>query len=77
MTSSSSPPKNKTSPKRNETDEIGVPIIDISQADESKLIVQIAEACSSWGFFQITSHGIPTQLLQDFKAQMEVFFDLP
>jgi len=58
-------------------DEIGVPIIDMSQPDKSKLILQIANACSTWGFFQLTSHGIPDELLQSFQTQMKVFFDLP
>jgi len=61
-----------------------VPIIDISEllvdsaAPAAKTAVDsIAEACSSWGFFQITNHGIPDELIDEVWRQTRAFFALP
>jgi isopenicillin N synthase-like dioxygenase len=61
-----------------------VPIIDISQllvdsnsVDATPAIEQIASACSSWGFFQITNHGIADELIKDVLRQTQAFFALP
>jgi len=61
-----------------------VPIIDISEllvdsaAPAAKAAVDsIADACSSWGFFQITNHGIPEELLDEVWRQTRAFFALP
>ena len=61
-----------------------VPIIDIAElrVDSAALaarpaVEQIAEACSSWGFFQVTNHGIPRYLIDDVWAQTRAFFALP
>src|SRR5210317_1520420 len=61
-----------------------VPIIDISEllvdsaARAAKTAVDsIAEACSSWGFFQITNHGIPDELIDEVWRQTRAFFALP
>uniref|UniRef100_A0A7S4HNG0 Fe2OG dioxygenase domain-containing protein n=1 Tax=Odontella aurita TaxID=265563 RepID=A0A7S4HNG0_9STRA len=54
----------------------GVPIIDLSLADDD-LVEQIAEACSTWGFFQLTNHGFPPDLVDEFRSQMKEFFSLP
>ena len=61
-----------------------VPIIDISEllvdsgsAAARPAVDSIAEACSSWGFFQITNHGIPEALVAEVWRQTRAFFDLP
>ena len=61
-----------------------VPIIDIadlrvdSAASAARTAVdQIAEACSSWGIFQITNHGIADELIEDVWQQTRGFFNLP
>lgn len=61
-----------------------VPIIDIadlrvdSAAPAARAAVdQIAGACSSWGFFQVTNHGIPEALISRVWQQTRAFFDLP
>lgn len=61
-----------------------VPVIDVAElrADSSApaarpAIEQIAEACSSWGFFQITNHGIPQTLIDEVWTQTRGFFALP
>lgn len=52
------------------------PVIDLSSADEDQLARDIANACSTYGFFQVTSHGIPRLLLERFREQCSLFFDL-
>jgi isopenicillin N synthase-like dioxygenase len=53
-----------------------VPVIDLSDPEE--VVVQaIAKACATYGFFQLTSHGIPQDLIADFREQMRLYFDLP
>jgi isopenicillin N synthase-like dioxygenase len=61
-----------------------VPIIDIaelrvdSSATQARPAVdQIAEACSSWGFFQVINHGIADKLIEDVWQQTRGFFNLP
>jgi len=61
-----------------------VPVIDISQlmvdsnsVDAAPAIEQIATACSSWGFFQVTHHGIADELFDDVWRQTQSFFALP
>ena len=61
-----------------------VPIIDIAElrvdsaASAARTAVdQIAEACSSWGFFQVINHGIADELVEDVWLQTRGFFNLP
>ena len=61
-----------------------VPVIDISQllldsgsAAAEPAIRQIADACSSWGFFQVVNHGIDEDLIDDVWRQTQSFFALP
>ena len=62
--------RNSASPVLKEYDE--VPVIDLSQPDEV-LIEQIVQACSTHGFFQVTSHNVPLDL---FREQMKDYFAL-
>ena len=61
-----------------------VPIIDITElrvdsaAPQARPAVdRIAEACGSWGFFQVTNHGISQDLVDRVWQQTRAFFDLP
>lgn len=61
-----------------------VPIIDIAELRVDSAapaargaVEQIAAACSSWGFFQVTNHGIPQALIDEVWAQTRAFFALP
>ena len=61
-----------------------VPIIDVSelQVDSSAAAARpavdsIAAACSSWGFFQITNHGIDAGLIDEVWRQTRAYFALP
>jgi isopenicillin N synthase-like dioxygenase len=55
-----------------------VPVIDMS-LDDSDLIPLIADACSSFGFFQIINveDEIACRVVDDFKAAMREYFALP
>lgn len=61
-----------------------VPVIDIAEllcdspcTKSAQVIDQIAEACRSWGFFQVINHGIPDTLIGDVRSQMHAFFAAP
>ena len=47
-----------------------VPVIDLSLAECNcdLLVTQIAQACSSFGFFQIINHGIDRELVEEFRS---------
>ena len=55
----------------------GVPVIDLLEPDESVLVEQIAQACATFGFFQIINHGIAEEDIKEFRCQMQEYFDLP
>jgi isopenicillin N synthase-like dioxygenase len=55
-----------------------VPSIDITRGlEDPDVITQLANACEDWGFFQLTGHGINTELRTDFFAAIADFFALP
>jgi len=61
-----------------------VPIIDVGEvfADSSsnaavQAIDQIAEACKTWGFFQVVNHGIPANRIDEVWRQTHALFALP
>jgi isopenicillin N synthase-like dioxygenase len=61
-----------------------VPIIDVGEvfADSSsnaavQAIDQIAEACRTWGFFQVVNHGIPASQIAEVWRQTHALFALP
>ena len=51
--------------------------IDLSHPDEDEVARRIADACGTWGFFQVTGHGIPPGLVGEFRAASAAFFALP
>mmetsp|Transcript_4400 Transcript_4400/g.8096 ORF Transcript_4400/g.8096 Transcript_4400/m.8096 type:complete len:367 (-) Transcript_4400:1355-2455(-) len=50
-----------------------VPVIDLTKPD-NVVIEQIAEACATFGFFQVTNHGVSHELIDDFREQMRLYF---
>ena len=52
------------------------PIIDLS-GERAEVARQVRAACSSWGAFVATGHGVPLQLLDQVLAAGHSFFDLP
>ncbi|XP_030488464.2 gibberellin 3-beta-dioxygenase 1 [Cannabis sativa] len=55
-------------------EEISVPIVDLNDQNALKLI---GHACKTWGAFQVTNHGIPSQLLHDIETAGRSLFSLP
>ena len=61
-----------------------VPVIDVAEAfsDSSsnsalRAIEQVADACRTWGFFQVVNHGISRQQIGEVWEQTHALFALP
>ncbi|XP_027333330.1 flavonol synthase/flavanone 3-hydroxylase-like [Abrus precatorius] len=54
-----------------------VPIIDLSDPDERKVIHEIVEASKDWGMFQIVNHEIPSEVISKLQNVGKEFFELP
>ncbi|XP_038883132.1 protein SRG1-like [Benincasa hispida] len=58
-----------------------VPVVDLRRLaigdSASPEIDKLHSACKEWGFFQIINHGVPTSLLDEFRREIESFFNLP
>ena len=52
-----------------------VPIIDINQ-DRQTAVAEISKACTQWGFFKISNHGISEKLIDNMFNSSYNFFDL-
>ena len=63
--------------KQDEDKASEIPIIDLSNPDKSQLQHQLYQACSTWGFFQLINHRIPTSTISNFQHAMSNFFALP
>jgi gibberellin 3beta-dioxygenase len=59
------------------TEPIGPDSIPVIDLDDPNLIDKIGKACEEWGVFLIRNHGIETELLNRFDAQMHRLFALP
>ncbi|KAL7191382.1 hypothetical protein ACSBR2_023453 [Camellia fascicularis] len=51
-----------------------VPIIDLDDPNAQKLV---GHACSTWGVFQVTNHGVKNSLLNGIEAAGKSLFSLP
>ena len=62
---------------------VGVPLIDISgfarggEAERRAVAGAVAEAVETIGFFAVTGHGVPAELMRRTQARLARFFDLP
>ncbi|OMO49859.1 Oxoglutarate/iron-dependent dioxygenase [Corchorus olitorius] len=54
-----------------------VPIVDLSDPDEQKVLKAIDNASRNWGMFQVTNHGIPEESIRNFQEVGKFFFELP
>ncbi|XP_028790776.1 protein DOWNY MILDEW RESISTANCE 6 [Neltuma alba] len=54
-----------------------VPIIDLASPDRALLLLQIREACKSYGFFQVINHGVPGEVVNNMLEVAYEFFKLP
>lgn len=50
-----------------------VPVIDLSMPDDV-VVKQIAQACATFGFFQVISHDVSNELIAAFQEQMRLYF---
>lgn len=57
--------------------QLEVPVIDLSNQDEERVIHEIVEASSNWGMFQIVNHEIPCEVINKLQAAGKHFFELP
>ncbi|RVW49776.1 Protein DMR6-like oxygenase 2 [Vitis vinifera] len=55
----------------------GIPLIDLSSANASNHVSQIADACKNWGFFQVINHGVPSESRWKIEDAARKFFALP
>ncbi|XP_050212456.1 2-oxoglutarate-dependent dioxygenase 19-like [Mercurialis annua] len=59
-----------------------IPIIDLSlltsgtPTERSKVIVELGNACTDWGFFMVINHGVPKKVTDDMINSVESFFNL-
>lgn len=54
-----------------------IPVIDFTNWDDPDVADSISNAATKWGFFQIVNHGIPMKIIEDLKASVHGFFELP
>ena len=54
-----------------------LPLIDVSDGDDAELGARLDEACRSRGFFVVTGHGVPLDLVAALDASARAFFALP
>ncbi|GMH17422.1 hypothetical protein Nepgr_019263 [Nepenthes gracilis] len=54
-----------------------VPIIDLNDPDEEKVVKLIAKASSEWGLFLIVNHKIPSEVIEKLQRVGKEFFELP
>ncbi|KAL6642699.1 hypothetical protein ACP70R_020880 [Stipagrostis hirtigluma subsp. patula] len=58
-----------------------VPIIDLNKLLDPKSFkeecAKLGSACKQWGFFQIINHGVPYEVISNFRNDMAEFFKQP
>ncbi|KAJ3680597.1 hypothetical protein LUZ60_016875 [Juncus effusus] len=58
-----------------------LPIVDLSRLDDPEFYyaeaAKLDSACKEWGFFQLVNHGISVELINQLKADVTEFFNLP
>ncbi|CAJ2674253.1 unnamed protein product [Trifolium pratense] len=52
-----------------------IPIIDLSEKSQQNLISKIGKACEEWGFFQVTNHGVPSEVSTKVEIEAKKFFE--
>eukprot|EP01083_Nonionella_stella_P139281 424582_1 len=58
------------------TNQLNLPVIDFSLTD-SELVDAVRDACVNEGFFYLSNHGVPQELVDSVFDESKRFFDLP
>ncbi|GAY32558.1 Fe2OG dioxygenase domain-containing protein [Citrus sinensis] len=54
---------------------INIPLIDLSNPNDTILLDSIRNACREWGAFHVINHGVPLKLLHDVRHVGRSFFE--
>ena len=54
-----------------------LPIIEFVDPDDSTAAAEIRRACETIGFFYVSGHGVPAQVIEEALATSQAFFALP
>ncbi|XP_021726298.1 flavonol synthase/flavanone 3-hydroxylase-like [Chenopodium quinoa] len=54
-----------------------IPVIELNDTDEDRLVKLIAKASSETGLFQIINHAIPSEVIEKLQKVGKEFFELP
>ncbi|KAK2659640.1 hypothetical protein Ddye_006173 [Dipteronia dyeriana] len=54
-----------------------VPVIDLRNPDEEKILESIVDASQKWGMFQVVNHEIPGEVISKLQLVGREFFELP
>ncbi|KAL6911263.1 hypothetical protein ACP4OV_000068 [Aristida adscensionis] len=54
-----------------------IPVVDLGEADDGKIIEQIIAAGREFGFFQVVNHGVAEEVMGEMMIAAEEFFRLP
>ncbi|KAM1608242.1 hypothetical protein ACFX13_020848 [Malus domestica] len=73
-------PESLPDPRHHTKPDIPIPTIDLADLHthrRSSIVDQISRACRTFGFFQITNHGIPSVILDRTIAAIRAFHEQP
>lgn len=66
------------------TDEVTLPLIDLSgyinpkfPGDKERVIAEVRDACTQYGFFQSKGHGIPLSVQGGLLQSIDTLFNMP
>ncbi|WOK98948.1 protein DOWNY MILDEW RESISTANCE 6-like isoform X2 [Canna indica] len=54
-----------------------IPTVDLGSSDNTQIVAQVADACRSYGFFQVVNHGVEMEIMKSMMEVASEFFRLP